>query len=38
VIETDKRNAQTRRVKILFTVLSFLVLGSFGYLYSNVQI
>jgi hypothetical protein len=38
VIETEKRDAQTQRFKILFAVLSFLVLGSLGYHYSNVQI
>ena len=38
VAETEKRDAQTRRFRIVFTVLYFLVLGSLGYHYSNVQI
>ena len=36
LIETEKRDTQTRRFKIVFTVLAFLVLGSLGYHYSNI--
>lgn len=38
VMETEKRDAQTRRFKMVFAILCFLVLGSLGYHYSNVQI
>ena len=38
VVETEKRDAQTRRFNIVFTVFAFLVLGSLGYHYSNIPI
>jgi hypothetical protein len=38
LVETEKRDSQTRRFKFVFTILSFLVLGSLGYHYSNIQI
>ena len=37
VIETKKRDAQTRRFQIILTVLSFLALASLGYHYNNSQ-
>ena len=38
VMETAKRDAQTRRFKTVFTIISFLMLVSLGYHYSNVGI
>jgi hypothetical protein len=38
VMETQKRDAQTRRFKFVFAILFFLVLGSLGYHYSKIKI
>lgn len=38
MVETQKRDAQTRRFQIFFTVLSFLVLASLVYHYNKIQI
>lgn len=38
LMETQKRDSQTRRFKFVFAILSILVLGSLVHHYSNIQI